>query len=79
VGGIAEAHDSTYPQVALAWLLAQPTAASVILGARTMAQLEDNLGAADLALMPDEVAHLNEVSAQEEGYPYRMLRLYGSR
>ena len=70
---------ATHSQIALAWLLAQPAVDSVVIGARTMAQLEDNLRALDLELPPEEIARLNEVSAPEEGYPYHFLRAYGAR
>jgi aryl-alcohol dehydrogenase-like predicted oxidoreductase len=79
VGGIAEARGKTYPQVALAWLLAQPTVVVPIIGVRTPEQLEDNLGAVGWALTDEELTRLNEVSAIEEGYPYRMIRAYGAR
>ena len=71
--------DATHSQIALAWLLAQPGVDSVIIGVRTMAQLEDNLRAAELRLPPEEIARLNEVSAPVIGYPYHFLRTYGSR
>jgi len=51
----------------------------VVLGARTQAQLEDNLAAAELLLTPEEIGFLNQASAFEEGYPYRFIRLFGSR
>lgn len=70
---------ATASQVALAWLLSRPTVASVVLGVRTLAQLEDNLGAAELRLSDDELATLDAASALEDGYPYRFLRLYGIR
>ena len=79
VGEIAEARGKTYPQIALAWLLAQPTVAAPIIGARTPEQLEDNLGAVGWEFAKDELARLNEASAIEEGYPYRMIRAYGAR
>ena len=79
VGKIAEARGKTYPQIALAWLLAQPTVAAPIIGARTPEQLEDNLGAVGWEFAKDELARLNEASAIEEGYPYRMIRAYGAR
>lgn len=80
IGDIIEAHPgATYSQVALAWLLAQPAVSSVIIGARTMSQLEDNLGTENLKLAPEEINRLNEVSAPVEGYPYRMIRLSGDR
>jgi aryl-alcohol dehydrogenase-like predicted oxidoreductase len=79
VGDIAAARDKSYPQVALAWLLAQPTVVAPIIGARTPDQLEDNLGAVGWRLTDEELAHLQEVSAIEAGYPYRMIREYGAR
>jgi len=76
---VVEHPGSTYSQVALSWLLAQPAVASVIIGARTLGQLEDNLGAVELQLSAQEIARLNEVSALEPGYPYRYLHSYGIR
>jgi aryl-alcohol dehydrogenase-like predicted oxidoreductase len=57
-------------QVALAWLLGRPAVASLIIGARTDAQLVDNLAAADLRLSPEEQARLDKVSAPPLLYPY---------
>jgi diketogulonate reductase-like aldo/keto reductase len=45
VGRIAEQHETTHSAVSLAWLLARPQTSSIIVGARTEAQLEDNLRA----------------------------------
>lgn len=70
---VARAHGASMSQVALAWLMARPTVASVILGARTPEQLEDNLGAAELRLSDDEMARLEEVSRPASRYPYRIL------
>ncbi|MAM13414.1 MAG: aldo/keto reductase [Rhizobiaceae bacterium] len=68
---IAGAHNASMAQVALAWLAAQPAVTSVILGARTEAQLADNLGAADLKLSEAEINRLTEVSTQTmPDYPY---------
>ena len=50
-------------QVALAWLLAQPVVSSVIIGAKRVDQLDDNLAAVGLALTADELAELDKVSA----------------
>jgi aryl-alcohol dehydrogenase-like predicted oxidoreductase len=61
-------------QVALAWLLARPAVSSVIFGARTVAQLDENLGAADLVLDPAVVARLDAASAPELGYPYDFIK-----
>ena len=76
---IASNYDYTHPQIALAWLLAQPAVSSVIIGVRTMEQLEDNLAAAGVQLPSDELERLNEVSAPELIYPYRFLKNYAQR
>ncbi len=74
VAEVAEAHDATLSQVSLAWVTAQATVSSTILGVRTLAQLEDNLGAVDLDLTTDELARLSAVSAPETpDYPYGMI------
>lgn len=71
VEDIAKARGASMAQVALAWVAAQPAVTSVILGARTQAQLADNLGAATLALSDAELARLSEVSKPEMAdYPY---------
>ncbi|KGM08836.1 aldo/keto reductase [Cellulomonas bogoriensis] len=71
VGEVAGAHGASMSQVALAWLAAQPAVTSVILGARTVEQLTDNMGAADLELTPDQLDRLTEVSAPRvDDYPY---------
>jgi aryl-alcohol dehydrogenase-like predicted oxidoreductase len=57
-------------QVSLAWLLQRPAVTSVVIGARTMEQLVDNLGAADLELTQKEQARLEEVSRPPLLYPY---------
>ena len=57
-------------QVALAWLLSKPGVSSVILGARTTDQLEDNLGCLDVALDEDQMKRLDSVSAITLGYPH---------
>lgn len=50
-------------QVALAWQLSNPIITAPIIGPKNIAQLEDNLGAADLRLEMDDMAFLNEISA----------------
>jgi aryl-alcohol dehydrogenase-like predicted oxidoreductase len=67
----------TPAQVALAWLLNKPTVTSVIFGARTVAQLDDNLAAAEVALSAEQVARLDQVSAFELGYPYDFIARIG--
>lgn len=61
--GVADAHDGTVAQVALAWLLARPQVSSVLIGASKMSQLDDNLAAADLMLTLDELKQLGEATA----------------
>ena len=71
---IASAHEGATPaQVSLAWLLAQPMVASVVVGARTVDQLNGNLGAAQLNLSPEEVSRLNDVSRPTQTYPARAV------
>ena len=74
VRSVAEARGASMAQVALAWLVDRPAVTSVILGARTLEQLEDNLGAADLHLSTEETARLDEASAPiVDDYPYGEL------
>jgi aryl-alcohol dehydrogenase-like predicted oxidoreductase len=74
---IAAAHGVSIAQVALAWLLAKPVVSSVIIGARTRVQLEDNLGATRLALSVDELAALDAAGALPAEYPGWMLAFQG--
>ena len=71
---IAREAEATPSQVALAWLLSKKTVSSVIFGARTLAQLEDNARAASLKLPAQAVARLDEVSAPPLGYPYDFIK-----
>lgn len=70
---IADAHDASIPQVALAWLLHQQGVTSVIIGAKKMSQLEDNLGSADLELTDEDLARIDEVSKPPVQYPQWMI------
>nr|WP_047168307.1 aldo/keto reductase [Sphingomonas sp. Y57] len=56
-------------QVALAWLLHQPTVTSVIIGAKRADQLTDNIAATGVALSADELAVLDTASALPAEYP----------
>ena len=71
---VASYEGTTHSQVALAWLLTRPAVASVIMGVRTMEQLEDNLGVVELDLPSDEIERLNETSALPDAYPYRFIQ-----
>ena len=76
---IAEAHDASVAQIALAWLLHKQAVTSVIIGAKRMDQLEDNLGSVDVTLSDDEVTQLDEVSRIPLGYPAWMGALGDDR
>jgi aryl-alcohol dehydrogenase-like predicted oxidoreductase len=68
---VAENRGVSMAQVALAWLADRPTVTAVILGARTVEQLNDNLGAAGLHLTPDETERLDHASHPAPAdYPY---------
>jgi aryl-alcohol dehydrogenase-like predicted oxidoreductase len=63
--------------VALAYVLAKPFVTSVIIGAKTVEQLEDNLAATALELSAQEMKTLDEVSALPAEYPGWMFELQG--
>jgi diketogulonate reductase-like aldo/keto reductase len=67
---VAEAHDASPAQIALAWLLGRPGVTSLVIGARNEEQLAANLAAADIELSDDDRARLDEVSAPPLIYPY---------
>jgi aryl-alcohol dehydrogenase-like predicted oxidoreductase len=69
------AESSKHPaQVALNWLLHSPGVTAPIIGARTMEQLEINLGASGWALEPALMQRLNQASAMELPYPYGFIK-----
>ena len=70
---IADARGVTVARVALAWVLQRPFVMSVIVGAKTVEQLEDNLAATTLQLDADELARLDKVSALPPEYPGWMI------
>ena len=57
----------------------QPAVSSVIMGVRTLAQLDDNLAASQVPLTSEDLERLNQISKPEERYPYRFIERYGSR
>ena len=79
LGTIAAAHGATVPQVALAWILANDAVTSVIIGARRIAQLDDNLKSVEVTLTPDDMKALNEVSKLPVEYPAWMDALGSDR
>ncbi len=66
---IARAHEATVAQIALAWLLHQQAVTTVIVGAKRIDQLQDNLGASGLILNEAELSRLDEVSRLPVEYP----------
>jgi aryl-alcohol dehydrogenase-like predicted oxidoreductase len=76
---IAQAHGATVPQIALAWILANPAVTSVIIGARKVTQLDDNLKSVDVTLTADDMKALDEVSRLPPVYPEWMDSLGSDR
>jgi aryl-alcohol dehydrogenase-like predicted oxidoreductase len=66
---ISAKHNATVAQVALAWLLAKPYVTSVLFGASKATQFDDNVGAANVALTPEEVVALDASTAPTQQYP----------
>ena len=60
-------------QVALRWAMQKPGVASVIIGAKNIQQLEDNMKAAEWSLSAEEMALLDELSKPDIPYPYEMI------
>jgi len=64
---VAQTHDATPSQVALAWLMARPGVTAPIAGANSAQQVKELLGAAELRLQPDDIAALDGASAWQQG------------
>jgi aryl-alcohol dehydrogenase-like predicted oxidoreductase len=69
---IAKAHESTVARVALAWVQAQPGVTSTIIGARRLAQLEDNVKALEVKLSAQEIGRLDALTKPALGFPQSM-------
>jgi aryl-alcohol dehydrogenase-like predicted oxidoreductase len=76
VEDVAVTRGVSLAQVALNWVVRRPGVATIIIGARTTAQLEDNLAAASWSLNDTEIEHLDKASALPPIYPYDMHRTY---
>ncbi|NDL63937.1 aldo/keto reductase [Acerihabitans arboris] len=74
---IGAAKGASVAQIALAWLLHQQVVTSVIIGAKKIEQLEDNIAATAITLSPDELARLDKVSRLPAEYPGWMLERQG--
>jgi len=75
---VASAHDVSVARVALAYVLAKPFVTSIIIGAKTIEQLDDNLAATSLQLAPAELEKLDAVSALPSEYPGWMFERQGA-
>jgi aryl-alcohol dehydrogenase-like predicted oxidoreductase len=75
---IAEARGVSVARIALAWLLHQRVVSSVIVGAKRVDQLADNIAATEIELTADELAKLDEASRLPAEYPGWMLERQGS-
>lgn len=73
IAPIAKAHNCTAATISLAWLLAKPVVTSIIIGARTAQQLQDNLNSVNIKLSADELKLLDSVSELPPEYPGWMI------
>lgn len=71
----AQAHHCSPARIALAWLLTRPVVTSIVLGAKRLDQLQDNIAAMDIRLTDDEIKKLDEVSGLPPEYPGWMLNV----
>ena len=79
VGKVAAEVGKTPAQVALNWVLHRPGVTPPIIGARNLAQLDDNLGAIGWPLDADHVAALEAASGFDIGYPYNFVEMISRR
>ncbi|MER5252111.1 MULTISPECIES: aldo/keto reductase [unclassified Streptomyces] len=76
---VARELGHTPAQVGVAWTLQNPGVTAPVIGARTPAQLEENLGALDVAFTASQLARLDEVGAIGLGFPHEMLARESTR
>jgi aryl-alcohol dehydrogenase-like predicted oxidoreductase len=74
VGRISEQTGRSYAQISLNWLIRQKAVTAPIIGARTLEQLEDNIGASGWKLTGEQVEELSKASSLDDVYPYRFIR-----
>ena len=72
---IAKTHETTVASVALAWVRAQPAVSFVIIGARRLSQLDDNVRAVDVEFSAGELARLDTLTAPSFVFPHNMLAM----
>ncbi len=73
MNAVAKRRETTHAAVSLAWLLARPEVSSLIIGARTVSQLQDNLKALEVKLAPEDIQELDAASRPDWGYPYSFI------
>ncbi len=66
---IGKEYNASIPQIALSWVLAKRFVTSVLVGANSIDQLEENLGAADLLIAEEDMKALDELTAPAVPYP----------
>jgi aryl-alcohol dehydrogenase-like predicted oxidoreductase len=76
LGEIAQARDTSIARVALAWVQSQPGVTSTIIGARRIAQLEDNVKALEVQLTAGDKARLEELTKPTFGFPQSMQPMF---
>jgi aryl-alcohol dehydrogenase-like predicted oxidoreductase len=76
---MAEQRGVSVAQIALAWLLHQKVVSSVIIGAKRLDQLDDNIAATNVELTVEELDTLAAVSALPREYPGWMFEMQGAR
>jgi aryl-alcohol dehydrogenase-like predicted oxidoreductase len=74
---LAQHHQVSIAQIALAWILSKEFVSTVIIGAKTMDQLRDNIASTRVQLSAEEVKLLDDVSRLPQEYPGWMLELQG--
>jgi len=76
---VAEQTGTSVARVALAWQLSKPFVTSIIIGAKRLEQLEDNLAATELTLTPEQLSALDQASALPPEYPGWMVQFQNAR
>jgi aryl-alcohol dehydrogenase-like predicted oxidoreductase len=74
--GVAAETGRTPAEVSLRWLMQRPAVTAPVLGARTLAHIEDNLGAAGWELIPDQMSRLTTASDRRLPYPYDVIAMF---
>jgi aryl-alcohol dehydrogenase-like predicted oxidoreductase len=73
MGKVAKSHNVSVARVALAWLLSKPHVTTIIIGAKNLEQLNDNIESTTLVLTTEDLKKLDEISAMPDEYPAWMI------